>query len=185
MTLFRSPLVVLDTETTGLMDAWVRIVEIGAVLLDVDGAEVDAFSTLVLPDVLDDRASRALEINHLTREMLADAPDTMQALALFRDWMRAHGGPYVTAYNVAFDRTHMERAGARELRWANCVMLRAREPMGHPGTYHGPSLKNAASHFGVPQQEPAHHALADARTAALVACAIRRAEIAAAAEGAA
>ena len=55
MTLLASRLVVLDTETSGFQgQAWARILEVGAVLLDLDGVEVDTFASLVRPDVLDE-----------------------------------------------------------------------------------------------------------------------------------
>ena len=182
-------LVVLDTETTGLPSAsWSRVVELAAVLLDTQGREVDTFTSLVRPDILDARAAGAQRIHGITPAMLADAPDAAQVVADFRAWI-ATAIP-VTAFNVAFDRPMTERMGLTGLRWAHCIMLRSLDIMGpagvlapadpsHPRYVPGrewlwPSLAAASEFFGVPAQEPAHRALSDARRAAAVAVEVRR-----------
>lgn len=187
--LFRAPMVVLDFETTGFIrDEWARAIELAAVLLDTTGREVDTWSSLIRPDVLDERASKALAINHIAREELLSAPTLATVAPSFVGWMRTHGDPYVTSFNRAFDEAFAVRSGFR-LRWASCVMLKAMGPMGAAGAlqpskwkageFKWPSLAEAAAFFDVPPMEPAHRALADARRAAAVACAIRAREIAA------
>lgn len=71
-----------DLETTGVSATYDRAVEIGAVKV-VDGKKTDEFQTFIaLPDgvVMNPRA-RA--VNHISDEMLADAPDERKAMAVF------------------------------------------------------------------------------------------------------
>jgi len=194
MSLFRSPVLVVDTETTGWVgQEWARVVELGAVLLHVDGTEAGAFGSLVQPDILDHRADPALAVNQIARDALAAAPPKEQVVDAFSFWLSYLGvpRPWVTSFNVAFDRPFLERMGAHGHRWAPCIMLRARAAMKHgavemgmarqaekPRSVHGPSLARAASHFEVPEAGEAHRAVADARRAAGVLCAIRRRELA-------
>ncbi|MCI0347118.1 MAG: hypothetical protein L0221_17030, partial [Chloroflexi bacterium] len=72
MSLFRAPMVVLDTETTGVpkKHPWAEAIEFAAVLLDPDGAEVDTFSTLIRPAYMGPEIDEALAVNHITREEL-------------------------------------------------------------------------------------------------------------------
>lgn len=190
MTLFRSPIIVLDTETTGFpRQPWARVIELAAVLIDCDGNESDTWESLILPDILDDRANGALAINQITREMLIGQPSAFSAAASFRGWM-GDAPPYVTSFNVAFDRPMCERTGLTSLRWASCVMERSMAVMGpagvlgnanprHPNYDPGrpwlwPKLSAAAEWFGVPVVGEAHRALTDARTAAGIMIAIQR-----------
>jgi DNA polymerase III epsilon subunit-like protein len=202
VTLFSSPLLVIDTETTGFPEAsWSRVIELAAVLLGTDGEEVAVFESFVRPDVLDSRADGALRVNCITAEMLADAPDTDAVRASFWEWLGMtvdplaadQRAPYVTSFNVPFDRAMVERMGLTELRWASCIMDRATRIMGPLGLLRNadpshprydperpwlwPRLSLAQEHFGVPVVGTAHRALTDARTAAGIACAIRRHEL--------
>lgn len=188
MTLFRAPLLVIDTETTGIYPKhpWARVIELAAVLLDEDGNEVAVFESLVKPDVLDERANEALAINQITHEMLADAPSTAEVVDTFQQWTGG-GSPWATSFNVAFDRGMVERMGVEELRWASCVMLRASNIMGPAGAlprgkygqdWKWPKLSEAVAFFDIQQPPGAfHRALFDARCAAGIAVAIRRREL--------
>lgn len=177
MSLLKSPLVVVDTETTGLpKDSWAHVIEIGAVLLDRDGQVIDTFETLVIPPVLDERVGAALAINHITREdIAARGCDPHGAALSFLGWLDTHGRPWMTAYNVRFDRAMLERMGVAHPRWASCVQVRATETIAGPGARFV-KLSAAAEHFGVEVTGQPHRALTDARTAASVACAILRIE---------
>ena len=74
---FKWPLLVIDTETTGLpKHRFAECIEIGAVLLDRNGTEVAAFSTLVKPRSCPPETDYALEVNHISREDLEHAPST-------------------------------------------------------------------------------------------------------------
>ena len=112
----------------------------------------------------------------------------------FRDWLGAHECRFLTAFNVAFDREMMDRAGLRPnrhgLTWGPCVMLRAAPPMARRGqllppkddfivrvdgqSWRPPALWKAAQFYGVQPEGAAHRALTDARTAALVLLALLR-----------
>lgn len=193
MSLFRAPIIILDTETTGFPShPWARVIELAAVKLDCDGETIGTWSSVVRPDILDGRADKALEINRITRAEILAARPTEEVADLFDTWA---GDTYCTAFNVAFDRPMVGRmslpdAGLNCLRWASCIMERAMEVMGPAGVLRPsdpshprynpdrqwlwPSLAAASEFFGVPPCEPAHRALADARRAAGVAIAIRR-----------
>lgn len=170
MSLLSAPLVVLDTETTGFpKQEWSRVIELAAVLLDRDGKEVSSWSSLIKPDVLDERADGALAVNHITREMLEGQPDTGSAAMSFLAWLSSHGLPKVTAFNVGFDCSMLKKMGL-QVEWAPCVMLAAQKAMGVDGW---PKLSAAAEHFNVPVEGDAHRALTDARTAARIVVAIQ------------
>lgn len=192
MTLFRSPIIVLDTETTGIYprDPWAEVIELAAVLVGCDGREIDTFATFVQPAVLDERAAGALAVNQITPDMLQGQPVAFSAAASFRGWVDSRGGGHVTAFNIVFDRPMCERMGLTSLRWASCVMERSMAVMGpagvlrnanprHPNYDPGrpwlwPKLSAAAEWFGVPVVGEAHRALTDARTAAGIMIAIQR-----------
>lgn len=185
MSILPARLIVLDTETTGFpRDDWSRVIELGAVVLDTDGQEVSSFSSLVCPDILDDRATKALEINHIEAHELRGAPVVARVVSDFRSWATSTGARYVTSFNVGFDRPMVARMGLPDLAWASCIMERAMDVMGPAGAlpagrYGGwkwPKLSEAAEFFGVAVEGDAHRALTDARTAARIAVAIKRSE---------
>lgn len=177
MRLFSQPLIVLDTESTGLFGKhpWAEVIELGAVALDCEGNEIGRFASFVKPTVLDERADKALEINQITPAMLADAPDALFVGLRFVQFMAEHEARFVTAFNIAFDKQGMEKMGFEDLRWASCVMLKAMADM---RISRWPKLSVAAEHYGVPVIGEAHRAETDARTAAGVAVAIKRGEVA-------
>lgn len=175
MRLFSQPLIVLDTETTGIFgrDPWAEPIELGAVALNEGGEEVGRFAEFIKPNVLDERAAEALAINHITPDMLTDADEALAVGLRFIRFMGEHDCRFVTAYHVAFDRQGAEKMGL-ELQWANCIMERAKADM---RVSRWLKLVKAAEHYGVPVVGEAHRAETDARTAAGVACAIRRKEV--------
>jgi len=65
---------VVDLETTGFSPHQERIVEVAVVVLDADGAELDAFCTLVDPE----RDPGPTHIHGITPEMVAGAPTFAQ-----------------------------------------------------------------------------------------------------------
>lgn len=154
---------ILDTETTGLPSApWSRVVELAAVALDFEGRQVAEFDSLVLPDVLDERAARALKYNNITFDEVFEAPDTAQVRVSFSAWLLDNNVTGVMSYNEVFDRGMLERSGFR-LPWAGCVMRLARQHM--PPRSKDPSLDAACAYFGINHMHR-HRALGDARAAA-------------------
>lgn len=186
MKVFNSPVIVLDTETTGLPHhEHARVIEVGAVLLDEDGCEQAHFETLVQPNVFNPRkAAKALSITGISAEEVFAAPPEREAYRNFRTWFDECGAPYVTAFNIAFDRKMLGKSGVYFDRWANCIMLKAKGLMGPAGAlprkgssgdWKWPKLSEASAFFQI--EEPsgrAHRALYDARVAARVACEIAR-----------
>jgi len=173
--LFSSPIIVWDTETTGLpRDSWADVVDLGAVLVDTSGEIIDQFECLILPEVLDERANFALSISGITPELLRAEGLTVQgALERVDLWIAGlpQGMTFHTSFNIAFDRPMMRRMGLEYPAWASCIMLKAQDAM---GVSKWPKLKEAAPFFGVVQEEPAHRALADAKTAAKIMIAIQK-----------
>lgn len=193
--LFRSRLVVLDTEATGIFgrDPWAEVIELGAVCLDVDGFEIGAFSRLVKPAVLDSRADGALAVNKIRAADLERQPGADVVAEHFLRWLRDVGAVGVTAFVAPFDRAGLDRMGLRFLSWDRCVMQAAMLPMREAGKTtirrrfsvatgaeeerEGCSLAACAAHFGIEAVGEPHRALTDARTAAGVLCAVRRREL--------
>lgn len=186
MSLFSAPILVVDTETTGFpTQPWAAVVDLAAVRVEPDGTLGPSFSCLIRPEVLDGRCTEALRISGLTPEQLIEggvAP--VYARQLWERWVKQEAQtPFLTAYNVAFDRPMLAKMGI-EGRWCSCIMERATEVMGAAGVlqqwpsgaYRWPKLVDAAAFFGVAVEEPAHRALADATTAARVLVALKRRE---------
>lgn len=207
MTLFSQPIVVLDVESSGLQrQPWASVIELAAVLVDIEGDEVDAFQALVHPaKELPLEADAALAISGITRDMLATAPSIEWVLSDWADWFIGHGRPYCASYNEEFDRFMIERRlGVPALPWARCIMQAATELMGPAGVLRDadpthprfdpdrpwlwPSLTGkpdkqgvwhdgAAEFFGVQHAPQDHRALADARIAVDVMKQIRRRQL--------
>ncbi len=186
MSLFSAPILVVDTETTGFpAQPWAAVVDLAAVRVEPDGTLGPSFSCLIRPEILDERCTEALRISGLTPEQLVEggvAP--VFARQLWERWVKQEAQtPFLTAYNVAFDRPMLAKMGI-EGRWCSCVMERAAEVMGAAGAlqrwpsgaYRWPKLVDAAAFFGVAVEEPAHRAPADAITAARVLVALKQRE---------
>lgn len=179
MSLLRSPILVLDTETTGLLKhPHARIWDLAAVLLDPSGAIVDSFEQVILPSILDDRAEEALRIGGVSQEWIREngIPEDQAALRWFA-WLDKHPDARCTAFNNDFDGNMLDRCGfSSGIRWAPCLMRLAQDEMGPAGAlpqfkngeYKFPSLKEASSYYAIEQFTPAHRALADAKTAAAI-----------------
>lgn len=192
--LFRRPLLIIDTETTGFpsnpdAQPW----EIGAVLLARDGSEISTFLGSGCPSVLTDDMQDALDTSGVIVSHVRDLPPIAAIVEEFNEWLwdvRQHfdDPPSWTAFNIAFDRPMLKRIGIESASWSPCIMERAKPIMGKAGAlpwfnkyndWKMPKLSEAAAFFQVPQQEPAHRALADARTAGLIAIELQRRALAA------
>jgi DNA polymerase III epsilon subunit-like protein len=192
VSLFKSPLLVLDYETTGFpRDSWSRPIELGAVLFNEQGEEIGEFGSLMKPDILDERADGALRVNNIAREELMTARTIAEVAELFHGWYGllpdpmadVHRPPYVTSFNVEFDAHFARLMGLQVRGWASCVMLKASDIMGKAGElepnrygngYRWPKLSHAATFFGVTVEGEAHRAVTDARTAGRIAVEIAR-----------
>jgi DNA polymerase III epsilon subunit-like protein len=179
MSLLRSPVLVLDTETTGFpKNSYARIWDLGAVLLGIDGQVLEEWQRVIVPDPLDDRANPALAIGGVTQDWIREngIPEAV-AVAEWTAFLERTGPVRCTAFNNEFDRPMMERCGfGKSLQWGRCLMRLAQDEMGPAGAlprwengeYKFPKLSEAANYYAIQQQEPAHRALADAKTAALI-----------------
>ena len=105
------PVVVLDTETTGLNVNQDRVIEIGAVRLNgASMEEIDTYSALVNPGMPIPAASTA--IHRIVDDDVAAAPPFTEAMAAFVEWS---GAPVIVGYSIGFDltilKTEHERNG--------------------------------------------------------------------------
>jgi len=162
-----TPCVILDTETTGLPNhPWARVIELGAVALDHRGNEVSTFTSLVRPINLDDRATKALECNHLDPAELRRAPSAADVWASFCAWgSQLPDGPYATtAWRVNFDRRLMSYTpGLGLVNFDYCLweMVKMRRPQGKRNVH----LAQLCAELGLDADTygTRHRALTDAR----------------------
>ena len=89
MKIFKEPIVVLDTETTGFHKE-AEVIEIGAVCLDEWGRERTSFAALIQPKVTDDwRVEKALSISNITVERLQRCSPLEEIRPQFISWIEA------------------------------------------------------------------------------------------------
>jgi len=161
--------IAFDTETTGFgPDA--RILEL-AIVEFVNGEAVDEWSSFFSPDVdwSNPRVQEALGINHITLDMLEDAPHFGDMANLV--WSEFNKADVWVAHNIDFDlrmlRQEFDRLGMKlpavEVHaCTQCIDFKT------DAAGRGWKLGDLSSRYGVPQQEPAHRALADAKTAGML-----------------
>lgn len=149
--------VVFDLETTGVSTMQDAIIEISAVKVK-NGAVEDTYSTLVNPGRPIPYA--ASSVNHITDEMVADAPDIAAALPQFLEFA---GGSVLVGHNIqSFDLQFLNRAAAKLYGKTldndyidTLYMARSCLPQLH---HH--RLLDLAAYFGI-SAEGAHRALND------------------------
>lgn len=98
------PIMVIDTETTGLDHKTEELIEIAGVRLE-NGEVVDKFTSLVKPTVPVRPSS--FKIHHISEEMLADAPPVEEVLPKFMEFM---GDRSFVAHNAVFDYSFLSAA---------------------------------------------------------------------------
>lgn len=99
--------IAFDTETTGLNSTSDRVIEIGAIKFDKSGV-IDKFETLINPQR--SIPTECTEINHITDEMVKDAPLAVDALASFSEFAK---DSILIAHNVNFDLNFISEELAR------------------------------------------------------------------------
>lgn len=167
-TLDATPLVVFDTETTGLSPFGDdRIIEIAAAKV-INGEIVDTFEAMVNPER--SIPFTATQVNKISDDMVADAPTMEEVWPAFKEFIGedgvlvAHNSKFDMDYLVAFfDRNGMDKS---ELPECICTMKMSRnfysEEKGH-------SLKAVAARLGVEMDDTqAHRALYDVKITAEV-----------------
>jgi DNA polymerase-3 subunit epsilon len=143
-------LLIVDVETTGLEPGDAKLVEVGAVLFDVQQRAVLSQVSTLLP-VDENPVER---INGIRAEMTQGVGDAVreQALALVQT-LAGHADAYV-AHNAAFDSKWLPELTERP--WI-CTMEDVRWPKAKKGH---PSVMSLALDYGVPVWA-AHRALTD------------------------
>lgn len=101
------PFTVFDLETTGMSPTRDRIIEIGAVRIELDGS-VDRFETLVNPRV--PIPARLTAVHGISDDMVSDAPDFTDAGYRFLDFIK---GSKLVAHNARFDLAFLQESLAR------------------------------------------------------------------------
>lgn len=105
---YSSDYVVFDLETTGVRPDTDEIIEISGVRVR-DHQVVDEFSTLVNPGM--HIPSAASRVNHITDDMVADAPEISEAL---EDFLEFAGNDILVGHNIhSFDLNFIYRATMR------------------------------------------------------------------------
>lgn len=89
--------VVFDVETTGLSAAYDTIIELAAVKI-VNGEVVDKFESFANPH--HKLSSTTIELTGITDDMVQDAPEVVDMIAKFHDFI---GDGIVVAHNASFD----------------------------------------------------------------------------------
>ena len=153
--------IAFDLETTGLDSDYERILEIGATLF-LDGKPADSFQTLVNPERK--IPYMATKINHITDEMVADAPSEADALQSFSDFVgdAFSKGTLFCAHNADFDIRFLKKALQRngmdaDIRYVDTLAISRKYIKGIPNY----KLPTVANYFAL-SIEHAHRADDDA-----------------------
>ncbi len=155
------PIAVIDVETTGLFPfRHDRVIELAAVVIEVDGRIKREFVSLVNPA----RDIGPSSIHGLTSEDILHAPQFGEIAALLVDVLS--GCVAIAAHNARFDKQFLESEFARiDCPFPECFSICTMQLAG------GGRLIECCSDYGIPLEGEAHQALADARAAArLLAC---------------
>ena len=107
------PLVITDTETTGLSPVRNRLIEIGAIRI-IDGEEPISFSQLIDPGA--SIPYRITRLTGITSSMVVGCPDASEVIPAFEQFL---GDGILVAHNLRFDRGFLnaerERLGLGQL----------------------------------------------------------------------
>lgn len=101
------PFTVFDVETTGMSARNNRIVEIAAIHIEKDGT-MSRYESLVNPGCL--IPDRAMNIHHITNEMVADAPNFRQVGFEFIEFVDSST---LVAHNARFDLSFLQESLVR------------------------------------------------------------------------
>jgi len=153
----------IDLETTGLSSEYDEIIEIGAIILNLETREQKEFVTFVSPEF--GVPEEATEINGIRNEDLIGAPELNEALRCFADFVQ--DSPLV-AYNARFERRFLAQAsrttGIELLNDFFCAHQFCKINLPNLDRYR---LIDVCEHLGVPSSG-AHRALADAQMTSAV-----------------
>jgi len=158
LSLIAGPIAVIDVETTGLFPfRHDRVVEVAAVIVRDDGHVEREFVSLVNPA----RDIGPSSSHGLTSEDVLHAPRFEEIAALLLNMLR--GTVAIAAHNVRFDRQFLESEFSRlECQFPDCFSLCTMQLAG------GGKLTDCCRDYDILPKGDAHHALADARAAAVL-----------------
>ncbi|QBM16598.1 hypothetical protein MARI_06860 [Marinobacter sp. JH2] len=174
--LFRSRLIVLDLETTGLNMAKDEVIAIGAVAIEKGAIHLDdQFDLILRRPELDIRET--VLIHGIGPEALTQGQETKEALLHLLEWM---DGDPILAYHAEFDKRFLERTLKVQLGYSRshvwmdvAELMPAFFPKADPK---GKGLDHWSDLFGLEVSER-HHAAADAMaTAELILIALNAAK---------
>ena len=119
--------VAFDVETTGLSPQFDRIIALGAVLFE-NRRPTARFSTLVNPGM--PVPASATRVNHITNQMLENAPDEFTAFADLSSFLAEvlRGKTFLCAHNADFDTAFLMKALSRlgydaDIRYVDTLVL--------------------------------------------------------------
>lgn len=163
----RRPIIVWDTETTGLGASKNRLVEIALQELPCTAATsaVYNFSSLIHPDGIE-MPRAASRVHGITNSMMQDSPSFHEVWPELKEFVEDlsdnRGKPILVAHNLAFDlsffKEELRRIGEPLPDWDFACSLRDVAHVLWPG--HPASLAALAERFSVVNEE-AHRALCD------------------------
>ncbi len=174
------PLIVLDTETTGLVAGECQVIEVYALRVQDGQPGVDELHRLVLLEPGARVDATALAVNGMdpySAEHLRDAVSLHQVIEELDAWIG--NGATIVAHNASFDRRMLEadarRVGLELCRakwfctklWAQALQRRGAMPA------IGARLADLCAHFGIVQAD-AHRAKGDVEATLAVFDALRR-----------
>jgi DNA polymerase III subunit epsilon len=153
--------VAFDFETTGLIAASDRIIEIGAVKFEAGGKELSRFESLVCPDR--PVSPGAYRVHRLSNADLANAPPIHVVLTEFLDWLGPVDQVTLLAHHARFDAaflgSEIARLGLTIPRYSVLDTLAlARHRL--PGAFNH-KLDTLAELLSLDPEAPYHRAMAD------------------------
>ena len=153
--------IVIDTETTGLNAAEDEILQVS--IIDNEGAVL--FDSYIRPTQHTEWAE-AERVNHITPEMVADAPTIAEVMPEINDILNRYDK--IVGYNLKFDKAFLENNGAEFLSTEYADVMKMFAPIygewnDQRGSYKWQKLTIAADYYGYDWSEhkEAHNSLGD------------------------
>ena len=153
--------IVLDTETTGLNAAEDELLQVS--IIDNEGTVI--FDSYIRPTQHTEWAE-AERVNHITPEMVADAPTIAEVMPEINDILKRYDK--IVGYNVRFDADFLKHNGAEfsNAEYADAMKMFAPiygEWNDQRGSYKWQKLTTAAGYYGYDwsAHEEAHNSLGD------------------------
>ena len=153
--------IVIDTETTGLNAAEDELLQVS--IIDNEGAVL--FDSYIRPTQHTEWAE-AERVNHITPEMVADAPTIAEVMPEINDILKRYDK--IVGYNVRFDADFLKHNGAKFLNAEYADAMKMFAPIygewnDQRGSYKWQKLTIAADYYGYDWSEhkEAHNSLGD------------------------